>query len=186
MKKTLAALALLAALPAGAADSYSFDPRHTRPLFELNHLGFSTQHGRFGKAEGKVVLDVAAHKGSVELSIDAASIDMGADDWNKHMKSEDFFNVEKFPAITFKSDKLVFDGDKVVGAEGSFTLLGVTKTIKLAVANFRCAPHPMNKKPTCGGDIGTTIKRSDFGMTKYLPAVADEVRIVVPVEAFKD
>lgn len=186
MKTMLAAIAIAAAVPAIAADSYSLDPRHTRPMFEINHLGFSTQHGRFGKAEGKVVLDVAARQGSIELAIDTASIDMGADDWNKHMKSEDFFNVEKFPAMTFKSAKLAFDGDKVVGAEGEFTLLGVTRPLKVAVANFRCAPHPMNKKPTCGADVSTTIRRSEFGMTKYVPAVADEVRIFVPVEAFKD
>jgi len=186
MNKTLIALACATALPAFAADSYSLDPRHTRPMFELNHLGFSTQHGRFDKATGKVSLDVAAKQGSVDLAIDTASINMGGDDWNKHLKSEDFFNAEKFPAMTFKSDKLIFDGDRVVGAEGSFTLLGVTKPLKLAVANFRCAPHPMNKKPTCGGDISVTIKRSDFGMTKYVPAVSDEVKIFVPVEAFKD
>lgn len=186
MKKTLIALALATALPAFAVDSYTLDPRHTRPMFKINHLGFSTQHGRFGKAEGKVVLDTAAKQGSVDLTVDTASIDMGADDWNKHMKGEDFFNVDKFPAMTFKSDKLTFDGDKVVGAEGSFTLLGVTKPLKLAVANFRCAPHPMNKKPTCAGDISVTIKRSDFGMTKFLPAIGDEVKIFVPVEAFKD
>lgn len=186
MRKTLIALACAAALPACAADGYSFDPRHTRPLFELNHLGFSTQHGRFGKAEGKVVLDIAARQGSVDLSIDAASIDMGADDWNKHVKGEDFFNIEKFPRITFKSDKLLFDGDKVVGAEGSFTLLGVTRPLAVTLANFRCAPHPMLKKPACGGDVRATLRRSDFGMTKYLPAVGDEVRISVPVEAFKD
>ena len=188
MKKTFCAIALAAAFaaPALAADSYSLDPRHTRPLFEINHLGFSTQHGRFDKAAGKVVIDTAAKTGSIDLSIDTASIDMGADDWNKHMKSEDFFNAEKFPAMTFKSDKLLFEGDKVIGAEGNFTLLGVTKPLKIIVAGFRCAPHPMNKKPTCGGDVTATIKRSDFGMTKYVPAVADEVRIIVPVEAMKD
>ena len=186
MKKMLTVIAIAASFPAFAADSYTIDPRHTRPLFEINHLGFSTQHGRFDKAAGKVVLDVAAKQGSIDLSIETASIDMGADDWNKHMKSEDFFNAEKFPAMTFKSDRLLFDGDKVVGAEGSFTLLGVTKPLKVAVANFRCAPHPMNKKPTCGADVSVTIKRSEFGMTKYVPAVADEVKISVPVEATKD
>lgn len=187
MKQSLIALAVAAvALPAVAGDSYTIDSRHTYPVFEVNHLGFSTQRGRFNKTAGKVVLDLAAKSGSVELSIDTASLDMGADDWNKHMKSEDFFNADKFPAMTFKSDKLIFEGDKPVAAEGSFTLLGVSKPLRVAVANFRCAPHPMNKKPTCGADITTTLKRSDFGMSKYVPAVADEVKISVPVEATKD
>ena len=186
MRTTLIALACATALPALAADGYTFDPAHTRPAFEVNHLGFSTQHGRFGKTSGKVVIDAAAKRGSVDLSIATASIDMGADDWNKHLKSEDFFNAEKFPTITFTSDQLVFDGDKVVGADGRFTLLGVTKPLSVAVANFRCGPHPMNKRQTCGGNVSVTIKRSDYGMTKYLPAVGDEVKIIVPVEAIKD
>ena len=86
------------------------------------------------------------------------------------MAVEGFFNTAKYPTITFKSNKLVFEGDKVVAAEGDFTLLGVTKPVKLAVSNFKCGPNPMNKKEMCGADISTTIKRSDFGMTKYLPA----------------
>ena len=187
MSKLLATLlAAFVAAPVWAADSYTIDSRHTWPVFEVNHLGFSTQRGRFNKSSGKVTLDTAAKKGSVELVIETASIDMGFDKWNEHMKSEDFFNVAKFPEIRFVSDKLVFDGDKVVAAEGSFTMLGVTKPLTLTVSNFRCAPHPMVKKPACGADVTATLKRSEFGMTKYLPGVSDEVRISSPVEAIKD
>lgn len=178
--------AALLAAPAWAADNYTIDSRHTFPVFEVNHLGFSTQRGRFNQSSGKITLDTKARKGSVDLTIDAGSLDMGFDKWDEHMKSEDFFNVEFYPTIRFVSNKLVFDGDKVVAAEGDFTLLGVTKPLKLTVSNFHCAPHPMNKKPTCGADISATLKRSEFGMTKYVPAVSDEVRISVPVEAIKD
>ena len=188
---SIIAVAALLSAPAYAADSYTtqsytIDPTHTWPVFEVNHLGFSTQRGRFNKSSGKVTLDSAAKKGSVELSIETASIDMGFDKWDEHMKSDEFFNVAKFPAIRFVSDKLVFDGDKVVAAEGSFTLLGVTKPLTLTVSNFRCAMHPMAKKPACGADITATLKRSGFGMTKFLPMVSDEVKIIVPVEAIKD
>jgi len=187
MKKPLAILlATLFAAPAWAADSYTVDSRHTFPVFEVNHMGFSTQRGRFNKSSGKVTLDTAAKKGSVELVIETASLDMGLDKWDEHMKSEDFFNVAKFPEMRFVSDRLVFDGDKVVAAEGSFTLLGVTKPLTLAVSNFRCAPHPMVKKQACGADITATLKRSEFGMSKYVPGVSDEVKISVPVEAIKD
>lgn len=179
-------LASLLAAPAWAADDYTIDSRHTWPVFEVNHLGFSTQRGRFNKSSGKVTLDSAAKKGSVELVIETASIDMGLDKWDEHMKSDEFFNVKFFPTMRFVSDRLVFDGDKVVAAEGSFTLLGVTKPLTLTVSNFRCAPHPMVKKPACGADITATLKRSEFGMTKFLPAVSDEVRISAPVEAIKD
>jgi len=179
-------VAALLAVPAHAADTYTIDARHTFPVFEVNHLGYSTQRGRFNKSSGKITLDIAAKKGSVALTIDTASLDMGFDKWDEHMKAEDFFNVEFYPTMRFVSDKLVFEGDKVVAAEGSFTLLDVTKPMRLTVSNFRCAPHPMNKKQACGADISATLKRSEFGMTKYVPAVSDEVKISVPVEAFKD
>ena len=176
----------LLAAPVCAADNYTVDPRHTWPVFEVNHLGFSTQRGRFNKSSGKVTLDTAAKKGSVELVIETASVDMGFEKWDEHMKSDEFFNVAQFPTMRFASDKLVFEGDKVVAAEGSITLLGVTKPLTLTVSNFRCAPHPMVKKPACGADITAILKRSEFGMTKFVPAVSDEVKITVPVEAIMD
>ncbi|MCR4298571.1 MAG: YceI family protein [Gallionella sp.] len=187
MNKSLAILlASLLTAPAYAADNYTIDSRHTWPVFEVNHMGFSTQRGRFNKSSGKITLDTATKKGGVDITIETASLDMGFDKWDEHMKSEDFFNAEFYPAMHFISDKLVFDGDKVVAAEGSFTLLGVTRPLTLTVSNFRCAPHPMLKKPACGADITATLKRSEFGMTKYVPAVSDEVKIFVPVEAVKD
>ncbi|MDO8261928.1 MAG: YceI family protein [Gallionella sp.] len=180
------ALASVIAVPAYAAESYTIDQTHTWPMFEVNHLGFSTQRGRFNKSSGKITLDTAAKKGSVDLVIGTDSLDMGFDKWDEHMKSEDFFNVGQFPMMRFTSDNLVFDDDKVVAAEGNFTLLGVTKPMTLTVSNFRCAPHPMNKKQTCGADVSATLKRSEFGMTKYVPMVSDEVKISSPVEAIKD
>ena len=68
----------------------------------------------------------------------------------------------------------------------ALTLLGVTKPVKLSITQFKCGEHPMNKKPMCGAEVVTTIKRSEFGMTKYVPAVGDEVKISFPVEAYKD
>jgi polyisoprenoid-binding protein YceI len=185
---TCAAIAISVALvaPAGAADSYTIDPNHTYPIFEVMHMGFTTQRGRFNKSSGKITLDLAGKKGTVDLTIDTTSLDMGFDTWDKHLSADGFFNTEKFKSMTFKSDKLVFEGDKVVAAEGSFTLLGVTKPLRLSVNNFRCAPHPFTKKDMCGADVTATLKRSDFGMTKFVPAVSDEVKISSPVEAYKD
>ena len=179
-------LATLLTTPAFAADNYTVDPNHTRPLFEVNHLGFSTQRGRFNKTGGQITLDIAAKKGSVEIVVYTSSLDMGFDKWDKHMMSEDFFNVDKFPTMSFKSNQLIFDGDKLIAAEGEFTLLGVTKPLRLTVSNFRCGMNPMNKQSTCGAEISATIKRSDFGMTKYIPAISDEIKISSPIEALKD
>ncbi len=188
MNKTLIALALSSTLSvsAFAADSYTIDPRHTFPSFEINHLGFSTQRGRFNTSAGKITLDTAAKSGSIAVTIDAASVDTGLAELEKHIQSEEFFEVAKYPTITFTSRNLKFDGDKLAGADGDFTLHGVTRPVSLLIDHFRCAPHPMNKKPTCGANATATIKRSEFGITKYLPAVGDEVKIIIQVEFTKD
>jgi polyisoprenoid-binding protein YceI len=188
LKTQLAAMFITAAfaLPAAAADSYSVDPSHTYPNFEINHLGFSTMHGRFGTTTGKIVLDPAAKGGSIDITIDATSIDTGHAKRDTHLKSDEFFNVGKFPSLTYKAIKLKFNGDKLAGADGELTLLGVTKPVSLAVTAFNCGPHPMNKKQMCGANATATIKRSEFGLSAYVPAVGDEVKISIEVEAVKD
>ena len=170
-----------------ARDTYTIDSRHTFPVVETKHLGFSTQRGRFNNTSGKIALDRAAKNGSIDVTIQVASIDMGIEKWDEHLKSEDFFNAAKFPTITFKSNKLVFNGDVLAGAEGELTMLGVTKPVTLAVVNFRCGPNPVTKKEMCGADTSTTIRRSDWGMKYGAPIViSDEVKISIPVEAYKD
>jgi polyisoprenoid-binding protein YceI len=188
MKKSLVSVLLAAAVatPAFAApENYTVDPGHTFPSFEVSHLGFSTHRGRFNKTEGKIVLDTAAKSGSIDITIDANSISTGGEKLETHLKAEDFFNVAKFPTLTFKSSKLKFDGDKLVGADGDFTLLGVTKPVSLTVTNFKCGPHPFNKKPVCGAEVSGTVKRSEFGMKYGLPAVGDDIKLLIQVEAGK-
>ncbi len=192
MKNMIATLAFAGAvaLIAGsvvAADSYSIDPTHTFPVFEVNHLGYSVQHGRFNKTSGNITLDIAGKSGSVDLTIDTTSLDMGFALWDEHMSADGFFNSAKFPTMTFKSSKLTFKDGKVVAAEGDFTMLGVTKPLTVTVTDFKCGDHPMVKgKVMCGANISGTIKRSEFGMVKYVPAVSDDIKIRVPVEAYKN
>jgi polyisoprenoid-binding protein YceI len=187
MDKTLSILlAAACAIPAYAVDSYTIDPTHTWPMFEINHLGYSTQRGRFNKSSGKITLDMANKTGSVDITIETDSLDMGFAKWDEHMKGFEFFNVAQYPTIHFTSDKLVFDGDKVVAAEGKFTLLGTTRPLTLKVDNFHCAPFPLTRKMHCGADISATISRTQFGMAQFVPMVSDEVKLISPVEANKD
>ena len=188
MKKYLAAFAIMSALvvPVCAADSYTTDSSFSIPTFEVPKLGFMALHGHFNKTSGKVMIDFAAKKGSVDFTIFTESLDTGWNTWTKHLSDEGLFNVKKFPTMTFKSDKLIFNGSKVVGAEGQFTMIGVTKPLNVTVVGFQCGNHPINNRPMCAGNISATIKRSDFGLTQYIPSVSDEVNVSVPIEAYKD
>src|SRR5208283_5044960 len=110
-------------------------------MFEVNHMGFSIQRGSFGKATGKVTLDRRARNGTIDVTIDTTSIKTIDPRLDARMKGEDFFNVAKYPTMTFKASKLLYDGDQVVGADGELTMIGVTIPVVLKVANFICGGH---------------------------------------------
>ena len=188
MRRPYCAIAICGFLvaPAFAVDSYTIDPLHSIPAFEFKHLGVTTQSGRFDKASGKAALDFANKKGRVEFAIETASLNMGFGTETKKSPGYILIKADKFPTISFNSDKLIFDGDSVVAAEGQFTLLGVTKPLRVTVSHFRCAPHPLTRKQVCAGDINAVIKRSEYGMTDYIPAISDEIKISVPIEAYKN
>ncbi len=178
--------AALSWVPGWAADSYAIDSRHTHPSYEINHFGWSTQRGRFDNVSGTITLDRAAKTGSVEVSIDASSVSTGVGKLDEHLKSEDFFNVAKYPTISFKAISIAFDGDVPASVPGQITILGVTRPATLTITHFSCGLHPMLKKDVCGAEASTSIKRSDFGMTKYVPALGDDVKLLINVEAFKE
>lgn len=185
---TVAVLALaITAGRAAAQETYTIDPVHSQPTFEARHMGFSQQRGSFAKSAGKITLDRAAKKGTVEVVIDTTSIKTFDPRLDDQMKSENFFNVAKYPTLTFKGSNVVFDGDRVVQVDGDLTMLGVTKPVSLKVANFVCGEHPINKKPMCGAEATTTIVRSEWGMKYGLPkAVSDEIRLTIPIEAYRE
>ncbi len=168
-----------------APETYVLDTNHTKPRFEYSHFGYSTQSSRFDTVKGSITLDRAAHTGSVDVTIDATSVDSGYPVFNGHLMGEDFFNTKEFPTITFKSDKFKFDGDKVVEVDGDLTIKGITKPVALTVTSMLCMPHPMMKKDACGANATTRIKRSEFNMGKYAPYVSDEVTLTIPVESMK-
>ncbi len=189
MKKDLLLVALLATLagPALATDTYTIDSTHSIPVFEFSHLELTTQTGRFDRVSGTIVLDLVARTGSVAYEIETASLNMGFGTEKPNSPGYYLFQVDKYPKITFASDKLIFDEHKAVtAADGRFTMLGVTKPLRVKVEEFKCSLNPMNKKAMCAGNITATLKRSEFGMVQFIPAISDEVRISVPVEAYKD
>jgi polyisoprenoid-binding protein YceI len=182
----LTAFATLTALPALAAETYVIDPVHSQPQWEATHIGFSRQHGNFGKLDGKVTLDRAARTGTIDVTIDASSIRTYDARLDAIVKGERYFNVEKFPTITFKSSNVKFDGDRIVAASGDLTMLGVTKPVMFAVSDFKCGQQTFNKKPMCAAEATATIKRSEWGMTSGLNIgnPGDDIKLTMPVEAY--
>jgi polyisoprenoid-binding protein YceI len=176
----------LSSVAFAAPETYVVEPTHTMPRFEYSHFGYSTQLSKFEKTSGKIVLDRAAKSGSLDVVIDAKSINTGYALFNEHIQGEDYFDTAKYPTITFKSSKLKFDGDKLAAVEGDLTVKGVTKPVTLTLNSFLCMPHPMLKKDACGATATAKVKRSDFNMGKNVPYVSDEVTITIPVEAIKE
>jgi len=178
-------LTMTAAAALAAPETYVLDGSHTYPRFSYSHLGFSTQLSRFNTTTGKVVFDKAAKSGSVDIEIDAKSVDTGSTLFNQHIQGEDFLDTAKYPKAIFKSTNVVFEGEKPVKVEGNLTIKGVTKPVTLIVTSFQAMPHPMQKKDAIGANAHTTIKRSEFNAGKYAPNVGDEVRIDIAIEAIK-
>jgi polyisoprenoid-binding protein YceI len=189
MKKLLLASLLAASCGVlnAAPVTYNLDPGHTYPSFEADHMGgLSIWRGKFNKSSGTVVLDREAKSGTVEVNIDATSIDFGHDKMNEHARGAEIFDVAKFPTAVYKGKLAKFSGDTPTEVQGELTLHGVTKPVTLQINQFLCKPHPMLKREVCGADASGTIKRSDFGIN-YGEAYGFkmDVKLQIQVEGLK-
>lgn len=184
--KLLIALAMVLPGSAIAAENYVIDPTHTYPNFEINHLGFSTMHGRFNKTTGSLSIDWTKNTGSVDITIDAASIDTGFKKRDDHLRGPDFINAAEFPEITYKSTSIKINSDKTAVVEGKLTIMDVSKPVTLKVKSINCGNHPFKKKDyVCGFDASGSFKRSDFGVKYGLPNIGDEMKLHIEVEAVR-
>ena len=163
----LASLAMLISATSFAVPvTYVLDPRHTYPSFAADHLGgLSVWRGKFTDTSGKVVYDKDAKTGSIEVTVNMNSVDIGLAKLDEHVKSPDFLDTAKFPTATYSGTFTQWSGDTPTEAQGSLTLHGVTKPLTLKINSFMCKPHPMTKKEICGADASATLNRSDFGIT---------------------
>jgi polyisoprenoid-binding protein YceI len=182
------AIAAAVSLPAlAASDSYTIDPMHTYPSIEFAHMGMSVWRGKFNKTRGKIVIDRAGKTGSADIVIDMASINFGLDAMDEKARSDDFFDVAKFPTATYKGT-LQFAGDKPTGVEGNITIRGITRPVALSINLFNCIPHPMLKKEVCGADAEGELNWSEYGMkmSQYGQGDAGKVHLRIQVEAIKN
>jgi polyisoprenoid-binding protein YceI len=178
------------ALSMGSAQAqpvtYKVDPAHTFATFEVVHFGTSTVRGRFNKVDGTITVDRGAGSGRADITVHTGSIDSGVPDFDKHLKTADFFDAEKMPTARFQSEQFRFEGDKLRSVSGTLSLLGKSQPVTLEAQRFNCYDNPMLKTQVCGGDFETTLERSKWGMNWGIDmGIPDKVRIVVQIEAAK-
>jgi polyisoprenoid-binding protein YceI len=176
--------ALLAAGAYAAPVTYTLDPNHTFPSFEADHFGgLSTWRGKFDSSSGKVVLDKDAKAGSIDVTVDVASINFGHPKLNEHAKSKEIFDAAQFPTATYTGKFTKFNGTAPAEAQGTLTMHGVTKPVTLEIDSFKCMQSPMTKKEVCGANATATINRADFGVDygqQY--GFKQEVKLQIQVE----
>jgi len=190
LARTASALTLMALGATANADlsdvpsgKYSLDLSHAYITFSYSHMGFSTPNLGFRDFDASLDLDSNdLENSSIEVVINAASIESLKDDFNDHLRSGDFFDTANFPQATFSSTKIESTGEDTFDVTGNLTIRDVTKPVTLAATLNKAAMHPMQKVPTVGFSAETTIMRSDFGLGRYVPNVGDEVTIHITVE----
>lgn len=180
----LSALAMTAAIAKPV--TYNIDPTHTFPSFEADHMGVSVWRGKFNKTTGKILLDKAAGAGTLEVTVDANSIDFGLDIMNDKAKSAELFDTAKYPQAHYKGKLDAFVNGAPTQVVGELTLHGVTKPLTLKINSFKCIPHPMVKLDLCGADAQATINRDEFGIDAGKPyGFRMDVTLRIQVEALQ-
>lgn len=166
--------------------NFVVDPVHSVTLFKIGYFDFNPFMGRFNEIDGSMVFDDAQPERSMlDIRINSESIDTANEARDRHLKSPDFFNAAKHPTISFKSTQFEESGDKSYKVTGDLTLLGVTKSITVDLQRFGTGPHQPSGTFRTGVMTTFTIKRSEFGMTTYVPALSDEVELTVSLQGVR-
>ena len=167
-----------------AAEAFTFDKSHTQIIFSYDHLGFSTTQGMFRDFDGSITIDSEEPaNSSVSVTIQADSIDTGWPERDAHLRSAEFFDVEQFPTITFESTEVRMAGVDQAIITGNLTIRDQTREVELVTDLVRMGLHPMREGVTAAGfGASTTVKRSDYGLGLYAPAVGDVIDIRISAE----
>ena len=167
MRLNFAILALVGSITAAhaAPSIYNVDPDHTHPSFEVDDFaGLSTWRGTFKKTSGIVEIDTVAGTGTVDIIIDAATVDFGHDRLNQHVSSPEVLDAAKYPTAEYQGKFVDFADGAPKTISGNLTLHGVTRPVTLVINSFKCIEHPVLKRQVCGADATGTFNRADFGV----------------------
>ncbi|MDA8747480.1 YceI family protein [Litoreibacter sp.] len=181
-----AGLALAATAAFADAEKYTLDSSHSQVMFTYQHLGFSTTYGMFSGFAGTIMFDEdAPEASSVTVSIPVKSMFTGWEAREGHFFGPDFLNAQDGDVVTFTSTAIEVTGESTANITGDLTIQGTTKSVVLDAKLNQAGENPLAGKPWLGFDASTSVLRSDFGMGAFAPAVSDEVRIMISVEAQK-
>ncbi|MET3108066.1 polyisoprenoid-binding protein YceI [Oxalobacteraceae bacterium GrIS 2.11] len=176
----------LVSVQGSASEHYLIDPQHTLNTFEYKHWGAAAQRGKFAKSSGFIDLDMAGRSGTINIVIDADSIDTGSSLFDKVMRSATFFDTKHFDKIVFSSTRLIFDDERLAQVEGNLTIKDRSRPVVIDITEFSCRFLELYKKKGCNANGYTRILRSDFNVDSYRPFVSDAVTLYFSVEGFQD
>ena len=167
--------------PPAQSGTYNVEPIHAMVMFGVSHFGFSNYYGQFPGATGTLTLDAANPAAShLEVSVPVANVWTASDKLTGELKSADWLDAAKYPAMTFKSTSITVTGPTTADVAGDLTIHGVTKPVVLKATFKRGAVFPLNKKYMIGFDATGHVKRSDFGITKYVNfGLGDDVDLII-------
>lgn len=180
----LAFASLAAPLAYAQAATYQMDPQHTSVIVTWNHFGFSHPTANIPNAQGTIVFDPAhPEQAKVDVTLPVKEIDTHVPALTHEFMNATYFDVAKYPQATFRSTKVVATGDNHFDVTGDLTLKGITKPVTLHATLNKLGEQPMLKKQAVGFDATATLKRSDFNIDQYIPAVSDQVSLTISTEA---
>ena len=178
----IAALTVVFA-PTLYAQVYRIDPERTSIAFGVLEMGFWQRTGRFGRTSGRIDYDMAAETGSVELAVDAASVQTGWDLRDRFVRGENMLDTVHHPLLQFRSTAMTFAQHRLVAVDGALTLRGVTRPVRLDVRHLRCGSDGEDGGERCDAEIVGRISRHAFGMDFAYPLVGDDVLLTFAVSA---
>lgn len=188
MKHLIASAALAATMLAApvlaAPQTYALDASHSQIVFSYNHLGFSTTYGMFSGFDGTIEFDAEnPAASSVMVSFPVKMMNTGWDARDAHIMADDFFGASEEDMVTFKSTGIEVTGDNTALITGDLTMNDHTVSVVLDTTMTQAAQHPMKGKDWIGFNATTTLKRSDFGVGGFAPAVSDAINVMISIEA---
>jgi polyisoprenoid-binding protein YceI len=182
-----AAILAVVACGVACADPATFrvDPAHTSATFAVSQFGVALQHGRFDRTWGTIVLDGERQAGSIDLVIDADSVNTGWKLRDEFLRGENMFDTGRFPVLRFRATRFAFDDARLVGVDGEATLRGVTRPVRLAVSRFECSMSAADGREGCGASVTGHLSRRAFGMGFAYPLIGDDVLLEFALTAHR-